>query len=143
MKITKTNSLAKMPTLGSDYAAGLDLYAAIQSPLKIEPHTTRKIDIGIAVEIPEGNFGMIVPRSGISVNEGLRLANCAGIIDSDYRGNVIVALYNDSDEVRMIEPKQRIAQLIIVPYTKVEIEEVLELSDTKRGNGGFGHSGKF
>lgn len=139
--IKLTNSNAKIPTRGSLDAAGYDLYAAIDSRIVIKPHTTEKIDTGIAVELPEGTFGGIFARSGIAAKRGLRPANCTGIIDSDYRGNVIVALHNDSDVAQYVEPQERIAQLIVIPYANVKFEEKEELSDTKRGSGGFGSSG--
>lgn len=137
----KTNEYAKAPVCGSEEAAGYDLSAAIDSHVRIPPHQTVKIGTGIAVELPAGTFGAVYPRSGIASREGLRPANCVGVIDSDYRGEIIVALHNDSDEWRMVEPGQRIAQLIVQPYLKVEYNETDKLSDTVRGTGGFGSTG--
>lgn len=137
----KLNELAKAPICGSAEAAGYDLSAAINSNVRIAPHQTAKIGTGLAVELPTGTFGAVYPRSGIASREGLRPANCVGVIDSDYRGEIIVALHNDSDEWRMVEPGQRIAQLIVQPYLKVEYNETNELSDTARGTGGFGSTG--
>ena len=143
MNIKLLSSNAKMPTRGSEEAAGLDLYAANDSVISIQPHETVMIPTDIAIEIPRGTFGGIFARSGLASKRGLRPANCVGVIDSDYRGNVIVALHNDSDEARTIEVGERIAQLIIIPYMMVEIKEVEELSDTARGDNGFGSSGKL
>ena len=108
----------------------------------ILPHTTLKINTNIAVEIPDGYFGGIYARSGIATKRGLRPANCVGVIDSDYRGNIVVALHNDSDESQIVEPDERIAQLIVQPYLNVELKEVDSLSNTERGHGGFGSTGK-
>jgi dUTP pyrophosphatase len=142
VKFVKVNSMAKAPTRGSVYAAGYDLSAAIESNVLIAPHTTVKIGTGIVVELPENTFGAIYARSGIASKEGLRPANCTGVVDSDYRGPIIVALHNDSDVVRMVEPGERIAQLVVQPYVSVEFEEVETLSATVRGAGGFGSTGK-
>ena len=140
--VKKLNDLAKLPTIGSDKAAGADLYAATSYDITIQPHQTIKIGTGLAMEIPEMRFGAIFARSGIATKQGLRPANCVGIVDSDYRGEIIVALHNDSDEEQIIPAGSRIAQLIISPYLEVTIEEVNEVSDTIRGEGGFGSTGK-
>lgn len=103
--------------------------------------TTVKIGTGIAVEIPNGYFGAVFARSGLATKEGLRPANAVGVCDSDYRGEYIVALHNDSDTPRTVTPGERIAQLVIMPYLQVDFEEVNELSDTVRGEGGFGSTG--
>jgi len=141
LKIKRTNELAKLPYHGSEYAAGYDLYAATSYRIEIEPHKAVKIDTGLIMEIPVGYFGGIFPRSGIATKRGLRLSNCTGVVDSDYRGIVSVCLHNDTNEPQYIEPGERIAQLIILPYLPVEFEEVDELSETERGDGGFGHTG--
>lgn len=141
LKIKKLNDLATIPTRGSTRAAGLDLYAATDYDIWIEPHQTVKIDTGVAVALPSGTFGAIFARSGIATKQGLRPANCVGVIDSDYRGPVIVALHNDTDENQMVMAKSRIAQLIVMPYIIPIIEEVNELDDTDRGDGGFGSTG--
>lgn len=142
MKFKKLTTTAQEPTRGSKYAAGYDLSADVGSNVIIAPHTTVKIGTGIAVELPENTFGAIYARSGIASKEGLRPSNCVGVVDSDFRGMVIVALHNDSDVMRIVEPGQRIAQLVVQPYVNVDLEEVEELSTTMRGEGGFGSSGK-
>lgn len=143
INLKRLNDLAKVPTRGSKYAAGYDLYAATDKIIDIAPHSTIKIGTGFAFEIPYGTFGAIFPRSGIATKRGLRPANCVGVVDADYRGEVIVALHNDTDEIQSIEPGERIAQLIILPYLAVDFNETDELSDTIRGASGFGDSGKF
>lgn len=142
IRIKKLNENAFIPTHGSEYSAGYDLYTCINSPVTIPPHTTEKIGTGLAIEIPEGYFGAIFARSGLATKEGLRPANCVGCCDSDYRGEYIVALHNDTDETKLVMPNERIAQLVIMPYLPVEFEEVTELTDTERGDGGFGSTGK-
>ena len=142
IKFKKLTTTAQAPTRGSKYAAGYDLSADIDSNVLIAPHTTVKIGTGIAVELPENTFGAIYARSGIASKEGLRPANCTGVADSDYRGELIVALHNDSDVMRMVEPGERIAQLVVQPYVSVEFEEADELSTTVRGVSGFGSTGK-
>ena len=142
IRFIKLNSLAQAPTRGSLYAAGYDLSAAISANATIPPHTTVKIGTGLAIELPDNTFGAVYARSGIASREGLRPANCTGVIDSDYRGEVIVALHNDSDTTRIVEPGERIAQLVVQPYVSVEFEEVETLNNTDRGSGGFGSTGK-
>ena len=142
IKFKKLTTTAQAPTRGSKYAAGYDLSADVDSNVLIAPHTTVKIGTGIAVELPENTFGAIYARSGIASKEGLRPANCTGVADSDYRGELIVALHNDSDVMRMVEPGERIAQLVVQPYVSVEFEEADELSTTVRGVGCFGSTGK-
>lgn len=142
INIKLLNKNAKIPTKGSEYAAGYDLYANIGEVIKISPHTTKKIGTGIALELQEGTFGAIFARSGLATKKGLRPANAVGIIDSDYRGECIVALHNDTDSEMYVEPNERIAQLVILPFILANFIEVDELSDTKRGNGSFGSTGK-
>lgn len=142
MKFKKLTSTAQTPTRGSNYAAGYDLSADVGSNVIIAPHTTIKIGTGIAVELPENTFGAIYARSGIASKEGLRPANCTGVVDADYRGELVVALHNDSDVMRIVEPGERIAQFVVQPYISVEFEEVENLSTTVRGVGGFGSTGK-
>ena len=101
------------------------------------------IGTGIAVAIPEGYFGGIFARSGLSAKEGLRPANCTGVVDADYRGEIKVALHNDSEERRVVQPGQKIAQMVVMPFLSVEFEEVTELDETERGKGGFGSTGKM
>ena len=141
MKIKLLSNLATIPTRGSEYAAGYDLYAAIPETTIIPAHKTEKIPTDIAMEIPKGFAGLIMARSGLATKEGLRPANCVGLIDSDYRGNVIVALHNDTNTNKTIDPDERIAQLVIIPFEAVEFEVVDELSDTVRADGGFGSTG--
>lgn len=148
MKINfkKLDKGAMTPTYGSKHAAGCDLYADISenddfAELIIEPHTTVMVHTGIAMEIPEGYKGLIYARSGLAAKKGLRPANCVGVIDSDYRGEIMVALHNDTDTRKRIEHEDRIAQLIIQPVFQVEFNKVDELGETERGEGGFGSTG--
>lgn len=142
MKIMFLNDMAQMPERGSTEAAGWDLHAAIDHTIGIPPHTTVKIGTGLAIEIPKGFFGGLFSRSGIASRAGLRPANCVGVIDSDYRGEIIAAIHNDSDEYRTIIPNEKIVQLIFIPYGEIEGFEVVDsLSNTTRGDGGFGSTG--
>ena len=143
INVKKLNDLAKLPTRGSEYAAGYDLYAATSHNIEIQPHTTVKIRTGLSFELPQGTFVAIFPRSGIATKRGLRPANCVGVCDSDYRGEYIVAIHNDTDQMQYIEPGERIAQMILLPFYSMNFNEVNELSDTNRGKGGFGNSGRF
>lgn len=142
IRVRRVSDTAVLPTRGSTFAAGYDLYADIAEEVIIEPHTTVKIDTGLQFELPDGYFAGIFARSGIAAREGLRPANCVGICDSDYRGNYIVAIHNDTDTVQKIKARQKIAQMIVLPYLPLEFEEVEELSETKRGAGGFGSTGR-
>lgn len=141
MKIKLLDARAKLPTKGSEYSAGWDLYADSEFRIEIPPQATHKINTGIAVEIPEGYFGAIFARSGLATKNGLRPANCVGVIDSDYRGPIMVAMYNDTDYWQDVEPGSRIAQLVVIPYLPVELEVVDELEETDRGENGFGSTG--
>lgn len=136
------SELAKIPTRGTEYSAGYDLYAAIDAPIEILPHSTIKIDTGLAIELQPNTFGGIFARSGLSTKKGLRPANCTGVIDADYRGSVIVALHNDTDRVMTVEPQERIAQLIIMPFIPAHFEVANSLTETDRGDGGFGSTGQ-
>ena len=142
INIKKLTDTAILPERGSAYAAGYDLFADIAENIEIQPHETKLIGTGLAMEIPAGYFGGIFARSGLASKESLRPANCVGVVDADYRGEVKVALHNDSDVVRVIVANQKIAQLVVVPFLGVEFEEVDELSETVRGEGGFGSTGK-
>ena len=142
INIKKLYENATIPTRGSEYAAGYDLYACISEPITIPAHCTKKIGTGLAVEIPNGYFGAIFARSGLATKQGLRPANCVGVCDEDYRGEYVVAMHNDTDEAKLIMPGERVAQLVVMPYLSVEFEEVNELSDTQRGGGGFGSTGQ-
>lgn len=140
MNIKLTNTNATIPTRGSADAAGYDLYAC--EPRVVYPGATMKVNTGIAIEIPKGYFGAVFARSGLATKQGLRPANCVGVIDADYRGDVMVALYNDSTEPREVQVGDRIAQLVIIPYISPDLEVVSELSDTERSGNGFGSTGK-
>ena len=142
INIKKLSETAKLPERGSAYAAGYDLFADLSDAIEIKPHETYMINTGVAMEIPEGYWDGVFARSGLSAKEGLRPANCVGVVDADYRGPVCVALHNDGDVVRTVTPGQKIAQLVVVPFLSVEFEEVESLSDTVRGAGGFGSTGK-
>lgn len=141
MKTKILSNLATIPTRGSEYAAGYDLYAAIAETVVIPAHSTIKIPTGLALEIPIGYCGLIFARSGLATKEGLRPANCVGLIDSDYRGEIIVALHNDTNVNKTISPSTRIAQIVFSPYKEETFEIVDDLDDTTRGDGGFGSTG--
>ena len=141
VNLKKLNEGAIVPSYGTDYAAGADLYACIDEITEFEPGETRLIPTGLAMEIPIGYAGLIYARSGLASKRGLAPANKVGVIDSDYRGEIMVALHNHSTEPQTIEPNERIAQLVITPYIQAAFNEVDELSDTVRGEGGFGSTG--
>ena len=141
VRIKKLNDNATIPTRGSDYAAGYDLYSCIDEDVYIPSGKTKKIGTGIAMEIPHGYFGAIYARSGLATKRGLRLANSVGVIDEDYRGDIIVPIFNDSDFGETIKPGERIAQLIIQKYEELDFLESEELGDTERSSGGFGSTG--
>lgn len=139
----KLDKNAHAPTYGSEYAAGADLYALTNGEtLNFAPGETKMIRTGLAVEIPEGYAGLVYARSGIATKRGLAPANKVGVIDSDYRGEVMVSLHNHSDDCQEIADGERIAQLVITPFLAAEFCETDELSDTVRGEGGFGSTGK-
>ena len=142
INIKRLSETAKLPERGSAYAAGYDLFADLKEAIEIKPHETYMINTGVAMEIPEGYWGGVFARSGLSAKEGLRPANCVGVVDADYRGPVCVALHNDGEVSRTVVPGQKVAQLVVVPFLAVEFDEVGELSDTVRGAGGFGSTGK-
>ncbi len=142
IRIKKLKDNAVIPTRGSSSAAGYDLYACLENPVSIAPGETVQIGTGLTAEIPEGYFAACFARSGLAFREGLRPANCVGVVDSDYRGEYIVALHNDSETVRTVVSGERIAQLVILPYLTVEFVESDTLSGTERGAGGFGSTGK-
>ena len=141
IKYKKLNDFAHEPTKGSEEAAGYDLYAAIENPIPIPPDTTIQIGTGLAFEIPKGTFAGIFARSGLATKQGLRPANCVGVCDSDYRGEYIVALHNDLKIGQIINPGDRIAQMILLPYIPMIFEEIEDLSETNRGEEGFGSTG--
>ena len=142
LKIKKLDENAILPTYGTEYSAGADLYNLPGEAVEIAPHTTVLIHTGIALEIPEGYCGLIFARSGLATKRGLAPANKVGVIDADYRGEIMVALHNHRDTVASVEGGERVAQLAIVPFLKAEFELADELSDTVRGEGGFGSTGK-
>lgn len=142
ISIKLLNENAKVPTRGSDHAAGYDLYACNTQDIIIAPHTTAKIGTGVSMSFDNGYFAGIYARSGLSIKEGLRPANCVGVCDADYRGEYIVALHNDSNITRIITPGERIAQVIFQKYEEAIFNVVEELDDTERGEGGFGSTGK-
>ena len=134
---------AHAPTYGSQFAAGADLYALTNGEtVSFSPGETKMIHTGIAVEIPVGYAGLIYARSGIATKRGLAPANKVGVIDSDYRGELLVSLHNHSDKIQEITDGERIAQLVITPFLAAEFCETEELSDIARGEGGFGSTGK-
>ena len=142
VRFKRLNDLAKIPTRGSKFSAGYDLYAATDKDIQIPPHTTVKIGTGLAMDLPSGYFGAIVARSGIATKRGLRPANALGVCDEDYKGEYIVALHNDTTETKTVQAGERIAQLILLPYQTIDFKEVDELHDTERGIGGFGSTGE-
>lgn len=143
VKVKKLDERAILPTYGSLQAAGADLYALLQGEsLAIGAGETILVGTGLALEIPEGYVGLVYARSGLASKKGLAPANKVGVIDSDYRGELKVALYNQSSKTQTIAAGERIAQLVIAPYLAASFEEAAELSDTSRGTGGFGSTGK-
>ncbi len=141
LKIKKLLPEAKLPAYGSANAAGADLYALSEHAVRIGANETAIVHTGLAAEIPEGYVGLIFARSGLATKKGLAPANKVGVIDSDYRGEIRVALHNHSKYMQSIEPYERVAQLVIMPYVYAELIETDELSDTERGEGGFGSTG--
>ena len=141
VKIKKLLPEAKLPAYGSEFAAGADLYALSVHSIRIGPQETAVVHTGLAVEIPAGYVGLIYARSGLATREGLAPANKGGVVDCDYRGEVKVALHNHSSEERTVSAGDRIAQLVITPYITAVFEETEELSQTARGEGGFGSTG--
>ena len=138
----KLNENAKVPTYGSPYSAGADLYACTEGETVVfQPGETKIILTGIALEIPEGYAGLIYARSGLATKKGLAPANKVGVVDADYRGEVMVALHNHSTIPQTVAPGERIAQLVVTPFLKAEYFEQDTLSQTMRGEGGFGSSG--
>ncbi len=141
VRIKKLDPRAKMPNYGSETAAGADLYALSDEVLRIGAGETVVVRTGLAAEIPEGLAGFIYARSGLATKKGLAPANKVGVIDSDYRGEIRIALYNHSATEQTVEPYERVAQLVIAPYVAARFEETDELSETVRGEGGFGSTG--
>ena len=142
VNIKKLNENATVPTYGSPYAAGADLYACIDSDVTINPGETVLIKTGIAIELPVGYAAFIYARSGLASKRGLAPANKVGVVDCDYRGEIMVALHNHSLTEQSISPNERIAQMVIAPYITAEFNVVDTLTETVRGEGGFGSTGK-
>ena len=144
VRIKKLSEKAIGPTYGTPYAAGADLYACIDETIEIKPGETKMVGTGIAMEIPDGYVGLVFARSGLACKKGLAPANKVGVIDSDYRGEIKVALHNHngSGDALPVEAGERIAQISIVPYLKAEFELADELEETDRGEKGFGSTGR-
>ena len=140
--VKKLDERAVLPKYGSAYAAGADLYALTDGEVVFQPGETKFIHTGIALEIPEGYAGFVYARSGLACKSGLAPANKVGVIDSDYRGEIKVALYNQSGQKKLVKKGERIAQIVIAPFLAPEFTEVNELDETDRGEGGFGSTGK-
>lgn len=141
VKIKILDERATPMTYGTEYSAGADLYNLLGESVEIKPHSTVLIHTGIAMEIPVGYVGLVFARSGLATKRGLAPSNKVGVIDADYRGEIMVSLHNHSDVTATIEGGERVAQIAIVPFLKAEYEVALELSDTQRGAGGFGSTG--
>ena len=141
VRIKKLREDAVIPAYGTEFAAGADLYACLDEPLTIAPGETKMVYTGLAMELPAGYVGLVYARSGMATKRGLAPANKVGVIDSDYRGELMVGLHNHSAAPQTIEPGERVAQLVIAPYITADFEEADELSDTVRGAGGFGSTG--
>lgn len=141
VSVKKLNDRAVLPSYGSEFAAGADLYACLDGDISIEPHATVLIPTGIALELPVGYAGLIYARSGLATKKGLAPANKVGVVDCDYRGEVKVALHNHSQTAQTVAAGERVAQLVITPYITAKFTEAEELSSTVRGAGGFGSTG--
>ena len=142
VRFKKLDPRATVPTYGTKYAAGADLYAICDAEITIEPGQTVLVHTGIAMEIPEGYVGLIYARSGLACKRSLAPANKVGVIDADYRGEIMVALYNHGSATQTLAAGERIAQMVIAPFLAVSYEECDELSHTVRGEGGFGSTGR-
>lgn len=142
INIKKLNENATIPTYGSEFSAGCDLYACLESDLIIKPNETILIKTGLAIELPVGYGAFIYARSGLASKRGLAPANKVGVVDCDYRGEIMVALHNHSSIEQAILKNERIAQMVIAPYIQAEFDIVDELSSTERGQGGFGSTGR-
>lgn len=143
VKIKRLRPEAKLPTRGSDGAAGLDLYACLREPVLIEPRGLYKIPTGVAIALPDDStVALIFGRSGLGVNHGVSLPNCVGVVDSDYRGELIVGIGNTGEEPYLLSPGERFAQLVVMPVFRAELLETDDLGETPRGGCGFGSTGK-
>lgn len=142
VRVKKLKDNAAVPTYGSEFAAGADLYAAVETAVTIGSGETKMIPTGIALEIPAGFAGLIYARSGLACKRNLAPANKVGVVDSDYRGEVMVALHNHGKDAQTVEAGERIAQMVIAPYVTANFILSDELDDTVRGEGGFGSTGR-
>ena len=142
LKVKKVKDNAILPTRGSEKAAGIDLYACIDEPITIAPGETKTFGSGIACEFPEGYWGMVVPRSSVGIKRRLNIPQGSAVIDEDYTGEIILALYNHGQETAVISPGERLAQMVLLPYVLFDIEETDTLAETERGEGGIGSTGK-
>ena len=143
VKIKKLDPAAILPRRGSAQAAGYDLFACLpEGEVTLQPGETRHIPLGLALALPEGTFGAVFARSGLATRQGLRPANCVGVVDSDYRGENMVPLHNDSAVPQTIRHGDRVAQMVVLPYLAVDFTEAEELDETERGEGGFGSTGR-
>lgn len=142
VRIKKLNPQAVIPSYGTEFSAGADLYACLEAPVTIEPGDTFLVHTGISMEIPEGFAGLIYARSGLATKKGLAPANKVGVVDADYRGEIMVALHNHSKAAVSIENGERIAQMVITPFLTADFIEAESLDETERGAGGFGSTGK-
>ncbi len=142
VNIKKLHENAIVPTYGTEFSAGADLYACMEEAVTILPGKTEMIHTGIAMEVPVGYAGLVYARSGLACKKGLAPANKVGVVDADYRGEIMIALHNHSDEPVTVEPKERVAQMVIAPFLAVDYQVVDELTDTVRGEGGFGSTGR-
>lgn len=143
LKIKKVRDNAVVPKRATPGSAGMDLYACIDEKITVNPHECVKFPTGIAIALPDARYGaFIFARSGLSINHGLAPANCVGVVDSDYRGEIIVGLVNQFDEPYTVEPGERVAQMVIMPVSLMDVEECDTLDETQRGDGGLGSTGK-
>lgn len=143
VNIKKLSQNAMIPTYGSEFSAGADLYACLDEEVEIRPGETFLVKTGIAMEIPKGYAGLIYARSGLATKRGLAPANKVGVVDADYRGEIMVALHNHSNQIQSVAPGERVAQMVIAPFLTAQFMEVEELEDTERGEGGFGSTGRI
>jgi dUTP pyrophosphatase len=141
VKLVRLSRLARLPEYSTAHAAGMDLCAALEKPISLKPHQIKLVPTGLALEIPVGYEGQVRPRSGLALKQGISIVNAPGTIDADYRGEVGVILVNLGQKSFIVNPGDRIAQLVISPVVRVQIVEVKTLQKTKRGSGGFGHTG--
>lgn len=142
LKVKKVKDNAILPTRGSEKAAGIDLYACIDEPITIAPGETKTFGSGIACEFPKGYWGMVVPRSSVGIKRRLNIPQGSAVIDEDYIGEIILALYNHGQETAVINPGERLAQMVLLPYVLFDIEETDTLAETERGEGGIGSTGR-